>query len=192
MKRLLMITAVLGIAAVLATPLIAQTVGAPCPWMGAGPGMGAGGGPGGGMMMGGMGGPHGRHAAHMAQMCADAEAIIASRLAYVETKLALTAAQKPAFDQFATRIRGLAPTLKGACPEQDDDDQPATLPERLAFMTKHADTHATVIKTIKSAVDELYPALTEAQRKTADGLSPFGMGMGMGMGGRGGPPVDRK
>ena len=56
-------------------------------------------------------------------------------------------------------------------------NQSATLPEKLAAREKMMTAHLEGLRKLKVAVDPLYAALSEEQKKTADQLmlSPMGM-----------------
>jgi len=57
-----------------------------------------------------------------------------------------------------------------------------TLPEKLAAREKAMTTHLEALRKLKAAVEPLYAALSDDQKKTADQLMVGPMGiMGMGM-----------
>jgi LTXXQ motif family protein len=134
--------------------------------------------PGGGSMMGmmrmmmgkdGMGG--------MPMMAAMAEHV-EGRLAFLKTELKITDAQLPLWNTFAQAVRDNAKAMQeimhggmmGA-------SQSAKLPDKLAMREKMMTAHLEALRKLKTAVDPLYTALGDEQKKTADEimLGPMGM-----------------
>ncbi len=107
---------------------------------------------------------------------------IEGRLAFIKAELKITEAQAQQWNAFADAVRSSA----GAMAEMrksmmSGQASPATLPERLAREDKLATAHLAAIKKTEEAVAGLYGALTDDQKKVADGivLGPMGMPMGM-------------
>ena len=138
-----------------------------------GPGMpgggmaGSGGMPMVGMMMGqdGMGG--------MSMMAGHVE----GRLAFLKTELKITDAQLPLWNAVADVIRANAKTMGSMGDGMMGDMQTSTLPEKLAAREKMMTAHLEALRKFKAAVDPLYAALSDEQKKTADELliGPIGM-----------------
>jgi LTXXQ motif family protein len=95
------------------------------------------------------------------------------RIAFLRTELKITDAQLPLWNAVADAIRANA---KGGMSMMSNMGQ-GSLTERLAAREKHLTTQAEALQKFKSAVDPLYAALTDEQKKTADELlmSPMGM-----------------
>lgn len=95
------------------------------------------------------------------------------RIAFLRTELKITDAQLPLWNAVADAIRANA---KGGMGMMDNMGQ-GSLTERLGAREKHLAAQAEALRKFKSAVDPLYAALTDEQKKTADELlmSPMGM-----------------
>ena len=95
------------------------------------------------------------------------------RIAFLKTELKITDAQLPLWNAVADAIRANA---KGSTGMKDSMGQ-GSLTERLAAREKHIAAQAEALRKFKSAVDPLYAALGQEQKKTADELlmSPMGM-----------------
>lgn len=105
------------------------------------------------------------------ERCIDRLAWRAARRAYVETKLDLTAAQRPLWDKVQSaaqteeqKERQLCAALKGAAAP--------TVVDRMARMQQFLSARLDGLAAAKSAVEALYQALTPAQRAILD--HPFG------------------
>lgn len=156
MRKILTATA-LGLAlagGLAASPLLAQ---------GMGPDHG-GGGPGGGP--GGFGNP--------AQMCEGRDARTAGLLAYAETRLGITEAQRPAWDAFRRAVEASDAPMDQACAELANAGRAQSLPERMARMERFGEARLAQLKALRPAVETLYAQLTPEQRQTADGLMSRG------------------
>lgn len=154
-KRLLLATAGLGAAAVIAVPVIA----------GAGEGFGGCHG-----MMGAHWGGPGGGPARMQMMCENVDARVAGALAFAETKLNLTDAQKPGWTRLADTIKGSTQPMKQACAGVDFNNPPKTLPERMDRMEKFVSAGASMMQTVRPAVTDFYNTLTPEQKQVADNL----------------------
>lgn len=95
------------------------------------------------------------------------------RIAFLKTELKITDAQLPLWNTVADVIRANAKSGMGMM----DNMRQGPLTERLAMREKHLATQAEALQKFKSAVDPLYAAMTDEQKKTADELlmSPMGM-----------------
>ncbi len=150
MKRILLATAALGAAILVAVPVVAQQSG-------------QGGGPGfhrahmGGMMGGGM-----------ERMCENREARMAGMLAFAETKLNITQQQRAAWTQFTETVRSADAPMARLCDQIGDAEQPATLPDRVERMEQVMAARLEQIQTVRPALEQLYQSLTPEQRQIAD------------------------
>ena len=160
---------------------------------GPGPGMTPGMGPGSGMMMRqqmgedgkGPADKHRQHAQRMQQMCDTADAHHVATLAFSETRLKLTEAQKPAWSKFVEAATAAhQATTKLMCADPKAQTAPATLPDRLAREEQMAQAKLAHVQTLRPALLDFYKTLTPEQQKIADTL-PLGGGHGRG-GHRGG------
>ncbi|HYD30064.1 MAG TPA: Spy/CpxP family protein refolding chaperone [Azospirillaceae bacterium] len=149
-KRILIATAALGTIAVAAIPVVAQS-----------------GGPGGhhGMMGAHWGGP-----ARMQMMCENVDARVAGALAFAETKLNLTDAQKPGWTKLADTVKGSTQPLKQACGSVDFNNPPQALPDRMARMEAFVTAGANMMQTVRPVVADFYNTLTPEQKQVADQL----------------------
>ncbi|WP_330084041.1 Spy/CpxP family protein refolding chaperone [Methylocystis iwaonis] len=174
-------------------------------------GMGHGGGMMGGMggMMGGMN--HGGGAEHGAgagmgammgkmmhkMMCGFTEHLD-GRLAYLKAELKLTDQQQPAWNSFADAWRAVAQKAQTICaaPEEAQDHSKPPVLAKLSMMEKHMANHLEIVRAQKAAIEPLFTALSDEQKKIASetmtGIMKVGKSMGDGgmmggmMGGMGG------
>jgi hypothetical protein len=119
------------------------------------------------MMMGqdGMGG--------MAMMAGHVE----GRLAFLKTELKITDVQLPLWNAVADAIRANAKSMGEMSGGMMGSSQTATPPEKLALREKMMTAHLEALHRLKAAVDPLYAALSDEQKKTADELLMGPMGM---------------
>ena len=119
------------------------------------------------MMMGqdGMGG--------MSMMAGHVE----GRLAFLKTELKITDAQLPLWNGVADAIRASAKSVSEMSGPMMGGMHTGTLPEKLAAREKMMTAHLEALRKFKAAVDPLYGALSDEQKKTADELliGPIGM-----------------
>lgn len=112
-----------------------------------------------------------------ANMCAEAPARLAGRIAYAEVKLGITDAQKSAWQAFATEARAAAQPMMKLCdtpPANTRGDAAAELAQRERYLTAALES----TKAMRAAVEKISPVLTAEQKtKLADVVR---------MGGRGG------
>jgi hypothetical protein len=115
---------------------------------------------------------------------------IDGRLAYLKTELKITDAQTPAWDELASVIRetgaahnDLMRDMMNQFDERGNIDK--SLPERLAYHETHLAARLEQVKAVRGAVDKLYAALDDEQKKAADEIVLPMMGMGAGGRGRG-------
>jgi hypothetical protein len=151
-------------------------------------GMNHGGGSGGGMDHGGSGGGMGGGMGGMMQhmMCGFTEHL-EGRLAYLKAELKLTDQQLGAWNAFADAWRGAAQKANAKCAtteERPDQGKPQVV-QKLEKMEKHMVDHLEVVRAQKSAIDPLFTALSDEQKKIASETMTSMMKVGMSMGGGG-------
>ena len=147
----------------------------PAPPAAAGPGMPGGMAGGGDMpMMGMMRMMMGRDG--MSMMGAMARHV-EGRLAFLKTELKITDAQLPLWNAVADAMRANAKTMGDMAGGMMGGSQTATLPDKLAMREKMMTAHLEALRKFKAAVDPLYAALSDEQKKTADELLIGPMGM---------------
>jgi hypothetical protein len=111
---------------------------------------------------------------------------VEGRIAFLNTELKITDAQMPLWNAVADAIRAapkdMAQMQCMSSMQSTMQQQSITLPEKLAAREKTMTAHLEAFRKFKAAVEPLYPALSDEQKKTADQLllGPMGM-MGMGM-----------
>jgi hypothetical protein len=121
---------------------------------------------GGGMMGGGMmGGMPFRH--------------VEGRLAFLRTELKITDAQTPQWNKFADAVRSVAKNAQGMMQQmmQGGGAQHTTAPDLLARYEKMLTVRLDAVRTVKTAFDPLYAALSDEQKRTADELLANPMGV---------------
>jgi hypothetical protein len=147
----------------------------PAPPAAAGPGMPGGMAGGGDMpMMGMMRMMMGRDG--MSMMGAMARHV-EGRLAFLKTELKITDAQLPLWNAVADAMRANAKTMGDMAGGMMRGSETATLPDKLAMRDKMMTAHLEALHKFKAAVDPLYGALSDEQKKTADELLIGPMGM---------------
>ena len=82
----------------------------------------------------------------------------------------------PALESVADTMRANAKTM-GEMPGMMGSAQTGSLPERLATREKMMAAHLEALRKFKAAIDPLYAALSDEQKKTADELLMGPMGM---------------
>jgi hypothetical protein len=124
-------------------------------------------------MMVGQGGMDG-----MAMMGAAMTEHVEGRLAFLKTELKITDAQLPLWNNFAQVVRDNAKTMGSMMQSGMTGMKPSVaLPDKLAMREKMMTAHLEALRKLKTAVDPLYAALTDEQKKAADQLmlGPIGM-----------------
>ena len=100
------------------------------------------------------------------------------RVAFLKAELKITDAQLPLWNAVADAIRanakGMSEMTSGMMGRSQST---ATLPEKLASREKMMTAHLEALRKFKAAVDPLYAALSDEQKKTADELLIGPMGM---------------
>ena len=102
---------------------------------------------------------------------------VEGRLAFLKTELKITDAQLPLWNAVADAMRANAKTMGDMAGGMMGGSQTATLPDKLAMREKMITTHLEALRKFKAAVDPLYAALSDEQKKTADELLIGPMGM---------------
>ena len=102
---------------------------------------------------------------------------VEGRLAFLETELKITDAQLPLWNGVADAIRANAKSVSEMSGPMMGGMHTGTLPEKLAAREKMMTAHLEALRKFKAAVDPLYAALSDEQKKTADELliGPIGM-----------------
>jgi hypothetical protein len=104
---------------------------------------------------------------------------VEGRLPFLKTELKITDAQLPLWNAVADAIRANAKSMGEMMRGAMGAHQTATLPDRLAMREKMITGHLEALRKFKTALDPLYAALSDEQKKTADEIMPAPMGMGM-------------
>ena len=103
---------------------------------------------------------------------------VEGRLAFLKTELKITDAQLPLWNAFAQTARENAKEMEGMMQGgMMGMSQSETLPDRLALREKMMAAHLEALRKLKTAVNPLYAALSDEQKKTADELLMGPMGM---------------
>ena len=181
LKPLVLLAAILAVSA---TGALAQTSASP-PVATATPSPTTQGMPMSGMPMGGMpGASGGMPMMGMTQMMMGQHGMaghVEGRIAFLKTELKITDAQMPLWNAVADAIRA-APQDMSEMPCMSMMQSSGTLSEKLAAREKAMTAHLEALRKLRSAVEPLYAALSDDQKKTADQLMMGPMGiMGMGM-----------
>jgi len=102
---------------------------------------------------------------------------IDGRLAFLKTELKITDAQLPLWNAVADAIRANAKGMGAMAEGMMGSTQAAALPDKLAAREKMLTARLDALRKLKAAVDPLYTALSDEQKKTADELIMGPMGM---------------
>ena len=140
MKRTVLATVALGALLTAAVPVFAQ----------GGPGL-APGGDGRGPRMERM----------MERMCEDRDARVAGALAFAETRLKITDAQRPAWNKLVTAVKSSSGAMEKMCADPAKMKPPATLPERAQRMEEMTAMRLEQIRQVRPALDEVYATFTD-------------------------------
>ena len=99
------------------------------------------------------------------------------RVAFLKAELKITDAQLPLWNAVADAIRASAKSVSEMSGPMMGGMHTGTLPEKLAAREKMMTAHLEALRKFKAAVDPLYGALSDEQKKTADELliGPIGM-----------------
>ena len=127
------------------------------------------------------------HDQRMQRMCDTADAHHVATLAFSETRLKLTEAQKPAWSKVVEAATAAHQGMtKLMCEDVKTKPHPASLPEHLARAEEMAKAKLNHIQTLRPALEDLYKILTPEQQKIADTLPLAMPGHGGHHGGGGG------
>jgi hypothetical protein len=102
---------------------------------------------------------------------------VEGRLAFLKTELKITEPQLPLWNAVADAIRANAKGMGAMSEGMMGSTQAGTLPDKLALREKMMTAHLEALRKFKAAVDPLYAALSDEQKKTADELLSGPMGM---------------
>jgi hypothetical protein len=103
---------------------------------------------------------------------------VEGRIAFLKTELKITADQEPLWQAFAEAIRNESRTMADMSKQMPGMMAPSSLPERLERHESMLHAHLDHLRQIRTALQPLYQALDEDQRRTADELiMPMAMGM---------------
>ena len=102
---------------------------------------------------------------------------VEGRLAFLKTELKITDAQLPLWNAVADAMRANAKNMGDMAGGMMGGSETATLPDKLAMREKMMTAHLEALRKFKAAVDPLYAALSDEQKKTADELLIGPMGM---------------
>ncbi|HEV2097353.1 MAG TPA: Spy/CpxP family protein refolding chaperone [Stellaceae bacterium] len=105
------------------------------------------------------------------QWCIDRLARRAARRAYIETKLDLTAEQRPLWDKLQTIAQGETQKERALC-QQLKPGQQTTILDRVSRAQEFLSARLDALQSAKPALQALYQALTPDQRAIMD--RPFG------------------
>ena len=102
---------------------------------------------------------------------------VEGRVAFLKTELRITDAQLPLWNAVADAIRANAKGMGAMAEGMMGSTQAATLPDKLATREKMLTARLEGLRKLKGAVEPLYGALSDEQKKTADELLMGPMGM---------------
>jgi hypothetical protein len=102
---------------------------------------------------------------------------VEGRVAFLKTELKITEAQLPLWNALAEAIRANAKGMGDMSGGMMGASQATTLPDKLAMREKMMTAHLEALHRLKAAVEPLYAALSDEQKKTADELLMGPMGM---------------
>ena len=115
---------------------------------------------------------------HMAMMATAMSEHAEGRLAFLKTELKITDAQLPLWNNFAQAVRdnakAMGSMMQGGLIRMN---QSATLPDKLTIRERMMTAHLEALRKLRTAVDPLYAALTDEQKKAADQLMLSSIGM---------------
>ena len=104
---------------------------------------------------------------------------VEGRIAFLKAELKITDAQMPLWNAVADAMLASQHDMAGMMPMHGMMQPSATLPEKLAVREKMMTAHLEALHKLKAAVEPLYAALSDEQKKAADQLMSGPMGMGM-------------
>ncbi len=104
-------------------------------------------------------------AAMQARVCADFDAHLAARLAWIEAKVKPTDAQRAAWDAFQRDSRAAAARMQARCAQPEAAPAPGDLAAELARREQRMAAMLDTTRRMRAAVEALQPVLSEEQRK---------------------------
>ena len=112
------------------------------------------------------GGVRGERSTGMTGLMSGRAKHVEGRIAFLKTELTITDAQLPLWNAVAGAMRDQARSMATMSGERT-----GTLPERVAALDKVMAARLDAVHKLKAAVDPLYAALTDEQKKVADELT---------------------
>lgn len=102
---------------------------------------------------------------HMAQMCQDHYAHAVGKVAELEARLNLTAAQKPLFERWKSSILSAAKDRVNDCQNLKMPERPISVVEGAKMHQKMLEAQLTILKAQMPALEALNASLSEEQQK---------------------------
>ena len=102
---------------------------------------------------------------------------VEGRLAFLKTELKITDAQLPLWNAVADAIRANGKGMGATAEGMVGSTQAASLPDKLATRERMLSARLEALRKLKAAVEPLYAAFSDEQKKTADELLMGPMGM---------------
>jgi hypothetical protein len=104
---------------------------------------------------------------------------VEGRIAFLKVELKITDAQQPLWKAVVDVMRANATSRGGTPNGMAMMESAATLPDKLAMREKMMAAHLEQLHRLRVAVEPLYAALNDEQKRSADELMSAPMGMGM-------------
>ncbi|MGA7712644.1 MAG: Spy/CpxP family protein refolding chaperone [Rhizomicrobium sp.] len=105
---------------------------------------------------------------HRAEMCADRYAHAVGEFAYLETKLALSDKQKPAFDRWKSSMLAIAKAHSGECPEMKMGEHEHSLVDALKRHEKRMKERLADLQAQMPSLEALNATLNDEQKHILD------------------------
>lgn len=102
---------------------------------------------------------------------------VEGRVASLKTELKITDTQAPAWNRFADALRAAAESMNGMYQQMMQPGTATTLPARLDRQEAMLTSHLRSVNALKQALEPLYAAFNDEQKKIADGMMIGPMGM---------------
>jgi hypothetical protein len=94
----------------------------------------------------------------------------AGRIAFLKAELGITDAQKSVWDAYAETIKGNLQSMQGMWQTMKTVAEAKTPADRLGAQIAAMESRVATLKEVKPALDKLYAALSDEQKKKADEL----------------------
>ena len=94
----------------------------------------------------------------------------AGRIAFLKAELGITDAQKSVWDAYAETIKGNLQSMQGMWQTMKTVAEAKTPADRLGAQIAAMESRVSALKEVKPALDKLYAALSDEQKKKADEL----------------------